>query len=131
MLRIVTPFDPQLEELVHDVIGCCIAVHKELGPGLVEQIYQRAVGLELDAAGISYQREKRFPVIYRGKCLYAHRVDLVVADQIILELKAVDRLHPVHRAQVLSSLRVSKLRIALLVNFNVALLPEGVKRIVL
>ena len=131
MLRVWTPLEPAAEELIHRVIGCCITVHKALGPGLVEPVYQRAAGLELRASGISFEREKRFPVVYRGQCLYVHRVDFVVDGQLLVELKAVDRLHPVHRAQVLSSLRVSNLRIALLINFNVALLPEGIKRIAL
>jgi GxxExxY protein len=122
--------DAALEELIHRVIGCCIVVHKALGPGLLEPIYQRAVALELTVARISFEREKRFPVIYRGTRLYTHRVDFIVADRLMLELKAVDRLHPVHHAQVRSNLRISGLKIALLINFNVALLPEGIKRIV-
>src|SRR5207249_4538894 len=124
-----TSLDAALEELIHRVIGCCIVVHKALGPGLLEPIYQRAVALELTVAGISFEREKGFPVIYRGTCLYTHRVDFIVADRLMLELKAVDRLHPVHHAQVRSNLRISELKIALLINFNVALLPEGIKRI--
>jgi len=131
MLRIATKLDDQTEELIHRVVGCCITVHRELGPGLVEAIYQRAVALELEAAGISFEREKRFPVRYRGKVLYIHRLDLVVDNRLVLELKAVERLHPVHQSQVLSCLRVSKLPICLLMNFNVAILPDGIKRIVL
>src|SRR5438309_1794660 len=104
MLRIATNLDRDLEDLVHRTIGCCIAVHRELGPGLVEQIYQRAVGIELQTAGISFEREKPFSVLYRGSRLYVHRLDLVVADQIMLELKAIERLHSVHQAQVLSGL---------------------------
>ena len=131
MLRIATKLDDQTESLIHRVIGCCITVHKELGPGLVETIYHRAVGIELEVAGIQFEREKRFPVTYRGKPLYVHRLDLVVANQLMLELKAVERFHPVHQSQVLSCLRISKLKICLLINFNVAILPEGIKRIVL
>ena len=131
MLRVPSNLDPSVEELVHRTIGCCIAVHRELGPGLLEQIYQRAVGLELGAARIPFESEKRFPVVYRGRRLYTHRLDLVVDGRLVLELKAVDRFHPVHQAQALSGLRVSKLRVALLINFNVAILPEGIKRIVL
>jgi GxxExxY protein len=130
MLRIATPLDAELERIIHRVIGCCIEVPKTLGPGLVERVYQPTVALELEAAGIPFEREKRFPVRYRNRRLADHRVDFVVADHLLLELKAVDRLHPVHHAQVRSSLRVSKLRIGLLINFNVALLPQGIKRIV-
>lgn len=131
MLRLQTRLDDEIEELVHRTIGCCIEVHKQLGPGLLETIYQRAVALELKTAGIPFEREKPFPVVYRGQRLYVHHLDFVVGGKVVLELKAVDRLHPVHEAQVLSCLRISKLRIALLINFNVAVLPDGVRRRVL
>ena len=131
MLRIATKLDDQTEQLIHRIIGCCITVHRELGPGLVEPIYHRAVKLEFEAADIPFESEKRFPVSYRGKQLYIHRLDLVVDTRVMLELKAVERLHPVHHAQVLSCLRASKLKVCLLMNFNVAILPEGIKRIVL
>ncbi len=131
MLRVLSKLDDSTEDLIHRVIGCCITVHRELGPGLLEPIYHRAVGIELEASGIPFEREKRFPVRYRGKPLYVHRLDLVVDNRLMLELKAVERLHPVHQSQVLSCLRVSKLKVCLLINFNVALLPDGNKRIVL
>jgi GxxExxY protein len=131
MLRIATNLDDETENLIHRTIGCCIAVHRELGPGLVEAIYHRAVRIELEASGIPFECEKRFPVTYRGKPLYIHRLDLVVDNRVMIELKAVDRFHPVHQSQVLSCLRVSKLKVCLLMNFNVAVLPEGIKRIVL
>jgi len=131
MLRVSTNLDPAVEDLIHRVIGCLMEVHKALGPGLREPIYQRASALELTAANIPFEPEKRFPVIYRGKILYTHWVDFVVAERLIVELKSVDRLHPVHHAQVRSELKISKLRAALLVNFNVALLPDGIRRIVL
>lgn len=131
MLRVASKLDQELESLVHRTIGCCIAVHRELGLGLLEAIYQRAIAIELEGAGIPFEREKAFPVTYRGKRLYMHRLDLLVSSRLILELKAVDRLHPVHTAQTISGLRVSKLQVALLINFNVAILPEGIKRIVL
>ena len=98
---------------------------------LSETIYQRAVELELKAAGITFERERPFPVMYRGICLYTHKLDLVVENQLMVELKAVERIHPVHEAQTLSGLRVSKLQVALLINFNVRLLPDGIKRKVL
>ena len=131
MLRIPTTLDPALEALIYKTIGCCITVHCELGPGFIEQAYSRAVGYELGVNDIPFEREKRFPITYRGKYLYMHRLDLVVASQLVLELKAVERLHPVHRAQVLSILRTSKLRVGLLINFNVPVLPDGIHRIVL
>ncbi|HEY7289601.1 MAG TPA: GxxExxY protein [Vicinamibacterales bacterium] len=131
MLRIATRLGDELEALVHKTIGCCIAVHRELGPGLIEGAYHRAVAFELDAVGVPFEREKRVPIVYRGKCVYVHRLDLVVGAKIVLEIKAVDRLHPVHQAQTLSSLRAAGLPIALLINFNVPLLPHGIRRYVL
>jgi GxxExxY protein len=131
MLRVPTKLDEATESLAHRVIGCCMNVHRELGPGLVEQIYQRAVELELRVAAIQFEREKRFKVIYREKCLYIHRLDLVVEERLMIELKAVERLHPVHTAQALSCLRISKLKLCLLINFNAAILKDGIKRVVL
>ena len=131
MLRIPARLDDESETLIHRVIGCCIEVHKQLGPGLLEVIYQRAVAYELQSAGIRCEREKQYPVTYRGHNLYVHRLDIVVEGKIVLELKAVERLHPVHEAQTISSLRVSKLPIALLINFNVEVLRQGIRMIVL
>lgn len=121
----------ELEQLVADTIGCCIRVHCALGPGLLENIVAAAVCIELDAAGLPFEREKRIPISYRGKFLCHHRLDLVVAEQIVLELKSVERLNPVHHAQVLSYLRAAKLRVGLLINFNVPVLQHGLRRIVL
>lgn len=131
MLHLPSPLSKECEDVVHRTIGCCIAVHRELGPGLVEVAYQRAVGYELEVNGIPFERERIVPITYRGRRIYAHRLDLVVSGQILLELKAVDRLHPVYQAQVISCLRASKLRVGLLINFNVQLLPQGIRRIVL
>jgi GxxExxY protein len=131
MLRVHSELSPTVENLALRVIGCCIAVHRELGPGLVEAAYLRAVRYELAESRIPYEYEKRYPIQYRGRPVYVHRLDLVVDGQIVLELKAVDALHPVHIAQLRSCLKVSKLRLGLLINFNVALLPQGLKRIVL
>lgn len=131
MLRISTHLGPDLEDLAHRTIGCCIAVHRELGPGLVERAYFQAVRYELGSAQIPFECEKPYQILYKGKPVCLHRLDLVVAGQIALELKAVDCLHPVHHVQVLSYLRMSGLRLGLLINFNVPLLPQGIKRIVL
>jgi GxxExxY protein len=131
MLHLNSPLSRELEELVRQTIGCCIAVHRALGPGLLETIYQRAVSYELETSRVPFEREKPIWIVYRGRRLYLHRLDLVISGQLLLELKAVDRLHPVHHAQVLSSLRASELRLALLVNFNVVLLRQGIRRIVL
>jgi GxxExxY protein len=131
LLRISTRLEPALEDLIHRTIGCCIAVHRELGPGLIEQAYSRAIAYELADNQIPFEREKTIPITYRGRPLCVHRLDLVVDSQVVLELKAVERLHPVHHAQLLSALRSSKLRVGLLINFNVSVLPHGIRRVVL
>ena len=131
MLRIPTELPEELEMLMHRTIGCCIAVHRALGPGLLESIYSRAVCIELDTQGIAFETEKPFPIMYRGQLLCHQRLDFVVAGRLVLEIKAVDHLDPVHHAQLLSYLRASKLRAGLLINFNVPVLQNGLKRIVL
>jgi GxxExxY protein len=131
MLKMPSPLSDDVEMLVHDTIGCCIAVHRELGPGLLESTYRSAVGLELAAAGISFEREKAYPVIYRGQQLCEHRLDFVVRGEVILEIKSVERLVPVHHSQLLNYMRVAHLRAGLLMNFNVAVLRDGMCRKVL
>ena len=131
MLRVPTPLPDALEELVGDVIGAAIAVHRELGPGLLETAYQRALSIELDARGIDHEVERLVPIMFRQSILCHQRLDLVAGDQVIVEVKAVDRLAPVHLAQVISYLRATNLRVALLINFNVALLKHGIRRVIL
>ena len=91
----------------------------------------RALCLELETSGLTFEMERLFPVFYRGHLLCEQRVDLVVGGQLVVEAKAVDHINPMHHAQVMSYLRVSGLKVALLMNFNVAVLPDGLKRIVL
>jgi GxxExxY protein len=131
MIRVQSPLPPDVEQLMHDTIGCCIAVHRELGPGLLEKIYSRAVCLELKAAGIAFEREKLYPVQYRGEALCEQYLDFVIGHQLVLEIKSVDRLAPVHHGQLLNYMRVSRLRAGLLINFNVVVLPDGMVRKVL
>jgi GxxExxY protein len=131
MLKIPTALPEEIERLVHDSIGCCIAVHRALGPGLLEPVYSRALSVEFAATGVSFEREKRVPVMYRGELLCEHRLDFVVAEQIVLEIKSVERFADVHHAQLLHYLRLSRLRVGLLVNFNVATLKNHIIRKVL
>ena len=128
MLTVQSPLPPETESMIHDTIGCCIAVHRALGPGLLEVIYSRAIGLELTAAGIAFEREKAYPVTYRGELLCEQHLDFVVGRAIVLEIKSVELLAPVHHAQLLSYMRVSRLRVGLLMNFNVAVLRDGLVR---
>jgi GxxExxY protein len=131
MLSVPSSLPDDLEKLVHDTIGCCIAVHRILGPGLIEEIYSRALSLELIAAGIRFEREKPYPVTYRGELLCQQYLDFVIADQIVVELKSVEQLVPVNHAQLLNYMRVAHKRVGLLVNFNVVVLKDGLKRKVL
>jgi GxxExxY protein len=131
MLRVPSPLPDDVERLVQDTIGCCITVHRTLGPGLLETIYSRAISLELKAAGIAFEREKRFPVLYRGELLCEQRLDFVVGGAIVLEIKSVEHLVSLHDSQLLNYMRVAHLRVGLLMNFNVVVLRDGLKRKVL
>jgi len=112
------------------VIAAAIEVHKELGPGLFESAYEAAMDIELKARGVEVQRQLEVPMTYKGQPLgSSYRVHLVVERELVVELKAVERLAPVHTAQVLTYLRLLKLRAGLLINFNHAQLRQGVKRI--
>lgn len=131
MLRITSSLPPSLEQVITATIGCCLRVHRELGPGLLEHVYMRALAIELDDAAISFEREKEIAITYRDRFLCHQRLDLVIDGQLVVELKAVDRLAPVYHAQLLSYLHASGLRAGLLVNFNVPILKQGIKRLVL
>ena len=131
MLRTASTLPVETEDLITRVIGCCINVHRALGPGLLEAAYCRAVALEFDYCGILYVREKQIEVSYRNQVVCHHRLDLLVENQVILEIKSVDNIGPVHRAQIMSYMRIAKLRAGLLINFNVVVLPDGIKRVVM
>jgi GxxExxY protein len=114
------------------VIAASIEVHRLLGPGLLESIYQRALCHEMQVRDMPFQAQRPVPVAYKGENLGDDlRLDIVVADQLIVELKAVERLLPIHEAQLINYLKLTGLRVGLLINFNVRLLKEGIKRIVL
>jgi GxxExxY protein len=113
------------------VIGCAIEVHKVLGPGLLESIYEGALCVELSRRGLSYSRQAPVPVTYKGEPIADFRLDLVVEDRVVVEIKAVERLDPVFDAQLLSYLRLTGRHVGLLINFNSRLLKQGLKRLVL
>ena len=118
-------------QLSNEVIGAAIEVHKTIGPGLLESVYQECMVYELTNRGFQTAREVSLPVRYKGlQFLAAYRADIVVEDKLILELKAVEVLLPVYSAQLLSYLRMSSLKLGLLINFCVPHLRDGVKRIV-
>jgi len=119
-------------QLCQRVIGCSMQVHRRLGPGLLESVYEECVDQEFRAAGLHFARQVPVPVHYKGAILgCAYRVDFVVEGSLILELKAVERCLPIHEAQVLTYLKLMKVRQALLINFNVKLLKHGIKSFLL
>lgn len=122
---------PDLDALAERVIGMCLNVHTELGPGMNEGVYVRACRFEFEANGVSYDSERGVPIRYKGRLICTQRIDLLVENQLILEAKSVDRIHPIHVAQAVSYLRATELRLALVVNFNVQSLRHGIRRVVL
>jgi GxxExxY protein len=131
MLKTSTNLATEVEAVVTAVIGCGIAVHRELGPGFKEKIYHRAYRLELDCRGLVFESDKPILVKYRSWTIPGQTIDLVVGGVVLVELKAVPRLRPFHQRQVISYLRTTGLRIGLLMNFNAALLKDGIQRVVL
>jgi len=123
--------DPELDAITERIIGACIEVHKELGPGLSEVFYQEALCHEFDLRGIAYEKQVRVPVVYKGKAIGETRVDLLVEGRVIVELKVCEALNAVHSAQLICYLQLLKLKVGLLVNFNVAILKDGLKRVIL
>jgi GxxExxY protein len=119
------------ETLIERTIGACIAVHKELGPGLLESAYSEALSVEFEFSGIASERERSVPVKYRDRVVAHHRVDLVVEGQLVLEIKSCDCFAPVHVAQVINYLKLLSLRAGLLINFNVPTLKYGIRRVVI
>jgi len=131
MLRIESTLPDETESLITRTIGCAISVHRELGAGLPEHAYAKALGLELKAADIPFEREKRYALEYRGEYLCDVYVDFVVANSLVVEIKAVEHLAPIHHAQTLNYMRVSHLRAGLLINFNVQILKDAIRRKIL
>lgn len=116
-------------ELTELIIGAAIEVHRELGPGLLESAYEAALAHELALRGVRFARQKEMPVRYKGFLIeVGYRLDLLVEEQVVVELKAVTEMHPIYEAQLITYLRLSGLRVGLLINFNVPRLKEGIIR---
>jgi GxxExxY protein len=119
-------------ELTEKVIGLAIKLYRRVGPGLLESVYERCLCFEFQQGGIEFQRQVDVPIVYEGVSLEAgFRADIIVAHELILEIKAVDKLLPIHEAQLLTYLRMSGYRIGLLLNFNVLRLKDGIRRFVM
>ena len=126
------PIPNRLNEIGTKIVDAAYQVHKELGPGLLESVYEECLVREFEENNLSVKRQVSVPLFYRGKALDSQlRIDLLVEDSIIIELKAVERLLPVHEAQLLSYLRLSQKRLGYLINFNVPMIKSGIKRMVL
>ena len=115
-------------ELCRKVIGCAISVHRELGPGLLESTYEQCLAYELNAAGLNFDIQQSLPVEYKGlKLDCGYRIDVLIEDELILELKSVDGLKEIHKAQILTYMKLAKIPQGLLINFNVPVLKSGIK----
>ena len=124
--------NPHINELTYETIGAAIEVHRELGPGLFESSYRECLCQELRLRGVSFRKECTVPLQYKGirlECGY--RVDLLVGELVVVELKAIERLMPIHEAQLLTYLRIGGWKAGLLINFNVPVLKDGIRRRVL
>ena len=120
-----------IDKITERIIGCAIEVHRVLGPGLFETTYEAALCIEFELNGLGYVRQAAVPILYKERAIGDYRLDLLVEDQVVVEVKAVERFDPIFEAQVLTYLRATGKRVGLLVNFNSRLLKDGVKRFVL
>jgi GxxExxY protein len=120
----------RLNQVTEKIIGCAINVHRVLGPGLLESAYEECLCFELSQSGLVFQRQVALPIVYKTvKLDCGYRMDLVVEDMVIVEIKAVEKIIPVHEAQLLSYLKLANKPIGLLLNFHVSVLKNGIKRI--
>ena len=130
MLRLPSPLSAAEEAIVTKTVGCGIEVHRFLGPGYRERIYERALQLELDSQGLKFECEKAIDVSYKGWKIPGQRIDLIVEQVVIVELKSVPRLKSLHERQLVSYLRSTGLKVGLLMNFNTTILKNGLRRVV-
>ncbi len=121
----------ELNDITEKIIGCAIEVHRHLGPGLLEHAYEEALCVELQLQSLNYQRQVAVPFSYKDRPIGEYRIDLLVEDEIIVEIKSVERYDPVFEAQVLTYLKITGKKIGLLINFNSRLLKNGIKRLIL
>ncbi|HLG59944.1 MAG TPA: GxxExxY protein [Vicinamibacterales bacterium] len=117
--------------LTEQIVGCAIEVHRHLGAGLLESAYEAALCIELLEKGLPFERQRQVPLYYKGRLISEYRPDLVVDSAVVVEVKTVQRLEPVHIAQVLTYLRITGTRVGLVLNFNSVVLRQGIRRVVL
>ena len=129
-MLVVLFMDDAINDLTKRIIGCAIEVHRALGPGLQERSYENALAIELRDQGLPFDRQVSVPVAYKGEWIGDYRLDLIVGDAAVVEIKSVERGDPLFEAQLLAYLRASGKHIGLLINFNSHLLSQGVRRLV-
>lgn len=113
------------------IIGCAIEVHRHLGPGLLESVYESALCVEFKVNSLPFKRQVGIPLYYKGELISEHRPDLIVANAVIVEIKSVENLAPIHVAQMVTYLKVTSLRTGLILNFNCRTMKEGTRRVVM
>ena len=119
-------------EITGEIINCAIKVHKTLGPGLLESVYEKCLAYELSKRGLKVEVQKEMPIVYEEIVFdKGYRIDLLVEDSVVVELKSVSEMKPIYSAQTLTYLKLAKLKVALLINFNEFLLKNGIKRLVM
>ncbi len=119
----------EYNKLSEQIIGCCIAVHKELGPGLLESVYEECLAIELENSGLNFKRQVHLPVLYKGEPTNQNfRLDFLIEDEIILELKAIEVVLPIHEVILVTYLKIADKKLGLLVNFHEEILTKGIKR---
>jgi GxxExxY protein len=123
--------DPRLNELATRVIGAAIEVHRVLGPGYLESVYEEAMNIELQSAGVPFERQKPVALSYKGHDVGQARLDFLIGGELVLELKAADKLAPIHRAQLISYLKATGCQLGLVINFNERALRDGIMRLAL
>jgi GxxExxY protein len=121
----------QVDDLARQVIGAAIEVHRILGPGFLESVYEEALAVEFTLRGIAFERQKPFQLIYKNNPVGDSRLDFLVGGELVVELMAIEIVHPIHVAKVISYLKMTGLDLGLTINFHVELLKDGVKRVVL
>lgn len=131
LTRVPPRLPPQLEAIVTRTIGCALRVHQTLGPGYSEIVYHDAMAIELEVSDLAFSRDLVVPVTYRGRPLRDYRLDLVVDRLVVVEIKAVERLHPMHQTQILSYMKAGRLPVGLLMNFQSEYLRSQMRRFVL
>jgi len=128
MKQVVVP--DEIERLATLTVNAALTVHRTLGPGLLESAYHECLAIELSLAGLGVEREKSLPLVYRGHSIEsAYRLDLIINGKLLVELKAIEGLQPIHRVQVTTYLKLLKLPLGLLINFNVPLIKDGITRV--